>query len=142
MPNVLTRIEEKPAAHEVLGIEQEALLGAARQGLPYAAYERVQGLLSVPSKELARAVRISPRTLRRRKEEGHLSPEESDRLIRLARIVALALWVYESPDKAARWLTSEKQLLAGETPLERTDSEPGAREVEDMLYAIEFTFPA
>jgi len=112
-------------------------------GLPFDAYERLRTLLGIPSRELATVLSIPARTLQRRKQAGRLTAEESDRLLRLARLVALTLYVFEDDtDRAVRWLTAPKSLLDGESPLARADTEPGAREVEDMLYAIEFTMPA
>ena len=55
----------------------------------------------------------------------------------------MAVYVWEDNAEAAvRWLTTSKSLLGGESPLQHTDTGPGAREVEDMLYAIEFTTAA
>ena len=75
-------------------------------------------------------------------EHGRLSAEESDRLLRTARLAELALAVFEDGGAAAEWLTTPKRLLNGETPLERADTAPGAREVEDMLFAVEFSAAA
>lgn len=115
---------------------------AVRDGLPVETFDRLQDFLGLPGRELAAALPIAPRTLARRRTAGHLSPEESDRLLRLARLAELALAVFENTEAAATWLTEPKQLLDGETPLQRADTAPGTREVEDMLYAIEFTMAA
>jgi putative toxin-antitoxin system antitoxin component (TIGR02293 family) len=70
-------------------------------------------------------------------------PEESDRLLRLARVFELGVTVFEGDtERAVRWFTMPKSRLGGESPLERADTEPGIREVEDMLYTIEFTMAA
>jgi putative toxin-antitoxin system antitoxin component (TIGR02293 family) len=43
-------------------------------------------------------------------------------------------------DAAARtWLTTPHSLLDGEAPIERLDTEPGLRMVEDMLTVIDET---
>lgn len=126
-----------------LGLKQQALVTVVREGLAYDVYERVQGLLGVSTAELATVLAIPERTLQRRRQAGRLTMEESDRLLRLARLVKLALFVFDGDTtRAVRWLRAPKTLLGGETPLERADTEPGVREVEDMLYAIEFTLPA
>lgn len=126
-----------------LGLEAQDLVAAVREGLPYESYERVLAHLGVSSREFAEVLSIPERTLQRRKKAGRLTPEESDRLLRVARLVELAETVFEGDtDRAVRWFTSPKSLLDGESPLSHADTEPGAREVEDMLYAIEYTMPA
>lgn len=117
------------------------LISHIRQGLSTHAFDRLQTFLGCSTHVLASALGIAPRTLARRRGDC-LSSEESDRLLRAARLAEFALVVFEDPDAAATWLTTPKRLLRGETPLEHTDTAPGAREVEDMLYAIEFSAAA
>lgn len=129
--------------HRILNVEGDQPVQSVREGLPFTAYERVQSFLSSPASELAAVLSISERTLARRKREGHLTKEESDRLVRLARLGERAVEVFDGDkQKAVRWLKAPKSVLQGETPLERADTEPGAREVEDMLHAIEYTAAA
>jgi putative toxin-antitoxin system antitoxin component (TIGR02293 family) len=128
---------------DVLGLSPDALVASVRAGLPTEAFERLRELLGVPARELSGALSISERTLVRRREKGRLTPQESDRLLRLARLAELTLAVFEGDREGARaWLTEPKTLLGGEPPVERADTEAGAREVEDMLYALEFGFAA
>lgn len=59
------------------------------------------------------------RTLYHRKETGRLSPDESDRLLRLARIVGLRIDLFEGNRTGARqWLNTPKSQLEGRSPLE------------------------
>lgn len=127
----------------LLGLDEQDLIEAVRKGLPYDAYERLLDVLGIPSRELAEVLMISERTLRRRRAEGQLAAEESDRLVRVARLVELTLLVFEGDaERAMQWFTRSKSRLNGESPLVRSNTELGAHEVEDMLYAIEFTMPA
>ena len=128
---------------ELLGLASDNLVTSVRAGLPMPVFERLRSFLEVPARELGAALSISERTLVRRKDRGQLTPEESDRLLRLARLAELALAVFEGDYRRARgWLTRPKALLGGETPIERADTEAGVHEVEDMLYALEFGFAA
>ncbi len=43
----------------------------------------------------------------------------------------------EGEEAAREWLKSPLPALAGKTPLEFADTEPGAQEVEDLLGRIE-----
>ena len=97
--------------------------------------------------ELARHVgrpelkyRVVPKaTLHRRRVK--LSLEESERLERIARIVALAEHVWENQAHALTFLTNTQAQLGGETPLEMARTDLGAREVEELLWKIEYSLP-
>lgn len=126
----------------LLDLDGRDVVAAVRAGLPAHALERLHDLLDLPMQDLAALLGIPPRTLTRRRQGGHLTPDESDRLLRLARLAELALAVFEDAGAARTWLTEPKRLLGGETPLAHADTAPGARAVEDMLYAVEFTAAA
>jgi len=81
---------------------------------------------------------IAPRTLKHRKARGEsLSHEETDRIVRVARIVALAEQVFRNHDKALAWLRLADERLAGRTPLSMLHTESGGRLVERMLWQID-----
>jgi putative toxin-antitoxin system antitoxin component (TIGR02293 family) len=90
-----------------------------------------------PSLELARAARISLRTLHRRKQGGRLLPEESERVFRIACVFDKAVDVLGGLDAARKWFKTPLRALAGKTPLEYCDMEIGLREVELVLGRIE-----
>lgn len=81
---------------------------------------------------------IPKRTLaRRRANHEPLTVEETDKALRLGRIVLQAERVFADAEKAHRWLRKAKRELEGETPLAFLASESGARLVEEMLHRIE-----
>lgn len=81
---------------------------------------------------------ISPRTLKHRKSRGeHLSHEETDRMVRVARIVALAENVFGNRAKALLWLRSPDDRMANRKPLSLLQTETGGRLVESMLWQID-----
>lgn len=81
---------------------------------------------------------IPRRTLSHRRQNGErLSTDESDKAIRLARIVAQAETVFGNPERAMNWLRGSKERFAGKTPLEMAATEHGARLVEDALVQID-----
>jgi putative toxin-antitoxin system antitoxin component (TIGR02293 family) len=109
------------------------LRALVRDGLPYAALSAVVSGFRLDAGHTVTILRIPQRTLARRRKEKRLSAEESDRLVRLARIAALAEEVLGSREKAARWLTVESRALGGRTPLSELDTDLGAEEVEGVL---------
>ncbi|MFN0053568.1 MAG: antitoxin Xre/MbcA/ParS toxin-binding domain-containing protein [Planctomycetales bacterium] len=117
---------------ETLGIQR-----AIRAGFPYAALEVLAGLLDMPMRDVTEVLGMAPRTLaRRKKSRGQLSPIESDRLYRCARIVQLAANLLGDLDKTRAWLARPNLALGGNTPLSMLDTEPGARQVENVLTQI------
>ena len=65
-----------------------------------------------------------------------LTLDESDRLARVARVLAVAGASFGSADKAGRWLRRPSRGLRGEVPLALVVTTGGARLVEDELTRI------
>jgi putative toxin-antitoxin system antitoxin component (TIGR02293 family) len=81
---------------------------------------------------------ISPRTLKHRKARGeHLSHDETDRMVRVARTVAQAETVFGDHAKALLWLRTADDRIGGRTPLNMLQTEAGGRLVESMLWQID-----
>jgi putative toxin-antitoxin system antitoxin component (TIGR02293 family) len=108
-----------------------------RQGLPSASIDAAIRLTRITQTDLARALNIPERTLVRRKREGTLSPEESAKLVRFARIVERAEMVFEDAEAALSWIQSPNASLGGVSPLSLLDTEIGADSVLDTLGRIE-----
>jgi putative toxin-antitoxin system antitoxin component (TIGR02293 family) len=110
---------------------------ALRKGLRYAVLQRASDRIGLPFEEVIAALGMPKRTIARRKLEGVLSPAESERLLRFARIVERSRDVIGA-DRAAAWLQRPNRALAGLTPLSLLDTDVGAQEVEDVLGRIEY----
>jgi putative toxin-antitoxin system antitoxin component (TIGR02293 family) len=81
---------------------------------------------------------VSPRTLKhRRAHQKPLSSEESDRVVRVARILSLAEDVFASREKAFIWLRTADDRLDNRPPLQMLVTESGGRLVENMLWQID-----
>jgi putative toxin-antitoxin system antitoxin component (TIGR02293 family) len=116
-------------------------VAAVRAGVPTTALDRLQSQLDVSDARLAPLLGVSPRTLRRRRTAGTLTPDASDRLVGLAEVVVLAQQALDGADPAREWLRAPHALLGGETPLDRMDTGAGTAEVTAMLYHIEYGMP-
>lgn len=71
-----------------------------------------------------------------------LSPLESERTERVARIIAHAEYVWDDRDAAKEWLNLPHPLLDGKTPFQAALTDLGARRVEDILHRIFYGIPA
>jgi len=108
-----------------------------REGLPVDALTSMAEGLALERKKLAHVVGISERTLSRRiAHSDRLSAEESDRTVRLARVVALATDTLGTLAKASTWLQSPNATLDGQVPLDLLDTDTGVRSVETILGRI------
>lgn len=110
-----------------------------RIGLPLGTFDSVARVLSLSSDQLAEKLGISPRTLRdQRKKSGRLSKENTEKLVRIARVQVLAKRILASDEAVARWLTTPAPALDGAAPLDLLDTETGARDVEAVLNGIAY----
>ena len=111
---------------------------AIREGFPPAVLEELMRASGLSLKELATALDLSPRSLQRRRRSGRLARYESDRLYRLARIVAIANEYLGDHQRAMIWLKRPNRALGGLAPIEAVDTELGARQVENILGRIAY----
>lgn len=109
-----------------------------QKGYKYSCAQAVAARLGLNDQELAEVLGVSLRTLQRIPEAASaMTPQMSDRLFRLAHIVAMAEHVLEDETAAHQWLTEEQRGLGGHKPLAMIASEAGYREVENLLGRIE-----
>ncbi len=117
------------------------VVAAVRRGVGAGMYQWLKESLDISDQRLSKVVRISQRTIKRRLGEGRFHPDESERLVRFARLAERTTEVFEGLERAREWLKSPQFALGGEIPLEYADTEPGAQIVEDLLGRIEHGTP-
>ena len=114
------------------------LIEIIEKGLPYSAFERLQRNTGFTNAQLLDLLQIPRRTLARRKSSGKLSAEESDRLVRLARVYGRALYFFDGDAEAATsWLTAPQYAFGGVRPSEMVRTDVGAQEVETLIGQLE-----
>jgi putative toxin-antitoxin system antitoxin component (TIGR02293 family) len=114
-----------------------------RKGLGYSAFSRFQRNTGLPASMIAELIQVSGRTLTRRKAEGKFAPEESDRLVRAARVFGRTMELFEGDGEEARgWLTASQPALGGRIPLEFARTDVGAGEVESLVGRLEHGVPS
>jgi putative toxin-antitoxin system antitoxin component (TIGR02293 family) len=114
------------------------LVERVEEGLSFGELERLRQNMGFSREEMAELVQIRPRTLDRRKKEGRLHPEESDRLLRASRVFGRAIALFEGDGEGAlEWLSSPQRALGGAVPLEIARTEIGTGEVERLIGRLE-----
>lgn len=107
-------------------------------GLPFSSLDSFQRFTGLSIETIASLIRVPLRTLSRRRAAGRLKPEESERLLRISRIVDQAIALFEGDrDAAMQWLATPQPGLNAQKPLEFARTEIGAREVEDLIGRLE-----
>ena len=107
-------------------------------GLSFRAVRNLQRALDVPLEKIAAVLGMSRATLHRRKIQGRIDQEESEKLVRYQRLLEKAEEVLGDAAKARDWLTHKQTGLGNTVPLEFAKTELGAREVENLLGRIEY----
>jgi putative toxin-antitoxin system antitoxin component (TIGR02293 family) len=134
-------VYEKLGGRSTLGTEVASTADLARivsHRIPLRALAHVQRLGLFSDGEIQRFI-IPARTRRHREEKKErLTVEESDRLVRMARVQALAEDVFGDPSRANRWLRESLGELSGTAPLDWARTEAGARVVEEILAKIDW----
>jgi putative toxin-antitoxin system antitoxin component (TIGR02293 family) len=113
-------------------------IGQIHAGLSFRAVQNLQKALDVPMEKLASVLGMSRATLHRRKIQGKIDKEESEKLVRYQRLLKKAEDVFGDAKAGREWLTNKQAGLGNAVPLEFAKTEIGAREVENLLGRIEY----
>jgi len=116
--------------------DSREIVAATRRGIAVGAVDEIIRSGRATLAEIDRIV-LPRKTLSHRRKIGVLTPEQSDRLVRLARVVAAAEETFGSQEKAARWLRRPTTALDDEAPLSLLDTSEGSRQVEQLLGMID-----
>jgi putative toxin-antitoxin system antitoxin component (TIGR02293 family) len=117
------------------------LESAVSAGLPKRSLERLSARL-YDDRRVANAYKfkVVPQATWKRRSK-RLSVEESERIERLARVLAAAEHVWDDREQAREWMNKPHRELQGQTPLEAARTELGARRVESLLDKLYFGLP-
>ena len=145
-PLVAGTLKRAQDAARVLGLKrlpssELELAEVASKGLPSTALTSLSGSLGWSRADLVRELGIAPRTAARRlTSRKALSSPESERVLRLARVLARATEVLESQESAKRWLVEPSTALGGRRPLSLLATDIGTELVLNELGKIDYGF--
>lgn len=134
------------AISNVLGLPKDIsslrdLERAVAAGLPKSSLPHLMERLYSDRRTARESVyRVVPEATWKRRS-SHLSPEESQRTERIARVLAAAEFAWDSRDDARDWMMRPHPELEGKTPFEAAQTELGARQAEEILNALLFGLP-
>jgi putative toxin-antitoxin system antitoxin component (TIGR02293 family) len=114
-----------------------------RRGLPVRVAAELQELLRLTDEETAHIIGRSRSTYARyRSQDKDLGTAESERAVRLTRLLGLAAETFGSLSKAVDWMRETNAALGGNVPLEMAETDPGATIVRDLLLGLQHGHPA
>jgi putative toxin-antitoxin system antitoxin component (TIGR02293 family) len=114
------------------------LVPIIRKGFPFSVFTSLRDRAKLSEETIWKSLGIAQRTAARRKEQGgRLKADESELLLRLARVLAAATDILGNADKARDWLLAENRALGSRTPITLLDTGIGFQEVMDVLKRIE-----
>lgn len=129
----------------VLGLENSVLWSDLERrvqgGLPKGSAKRVfVHVFPRPGEAMEWVYRIIPPGSYKRRR-GALSPAESEKIGRFARVIAVTERVFDNQAAAQRFLVTPHDLLDGKTPIEAAMTEIGAVRVEELLMRAVYGIP-
>jgi putative toxin-antitoxin system antitoxin component (TIGR02293 family) len=114
------------------------LINQLERGFSYRTLQTLESKSGMALSKIASVIGIPERTLARRKVSGKLTPDESERLLRVSAIFEDAVDLFEGDVSAAvTWLSTPRKALGDREPLAYARTEPGAREVENLIGRLE-----
>jgi putative toxin-antitoxin system antitoxin component (TIGR02293 family) len=128
--------QPRGAAHPIQSEIDLAL--AVEAGLKPASAEALADAIGLNTEEFERLI-MPRRTLRYRREHKQtLTPDESDRAVRLARVWVLAVETFGDAEKARTWFRRPNRALKNHAPLPLLETGSGAIVVEQVLTRIAY----
>ncbi|WP_039056371.1 antitoxin Xre/MbcA/ParS toxin-binding domain-containing protein [Enterobacter sp. Bisph1] len=114
------------------------LVQMLNEGLPVSILDDIHEWTEMSRSDILRVTGINERNVARRKSAGHtLTPEESERIARLVRVVDAAVQFFGSKKNAWDWLETPVRGLGNVAPISLLATESGALEVTDLLGRLE-----
>jgi putative toxin-antitoxin system antitoxin component (TIGR02293 family) len=118
--------------------DRSELVRVLRIGVAVSVFAKLAEEIGTSQAALGKVIGLPSSTLTRRRQSKRLSPDESDRLYRVASVYRSALQLFEGDRAAARrWLNASAKALGGSSPVEYLDTEAGAEAVQDLILRLE-----
>ena len=128
---------------------EQDLIKIVRSGLPQAALEALSQRFDLSTDLVVATLKLqTPTSIHHVKQlqpnarnaataQVRLSVDESERLLRLAMVAAIAVDIFGDQREVSAWLQAPNRALGGVTPLSQMDTDVGVRQVECALGRIE-----
>lgn len=117
--------------------DRRRAIDAIREGFPASLLKDTSVYFKVPANRIRSIVRLPETTAHALIKRGaNMDAAASERIWRLADLVAMAQNVFEDEDAAKAWLRTPNRAFRDVAPMDYLDTEPGAMSVRQVLNAI------
>ena len=129
----------KRGFYELMQADEPRRVVAVHDGLTTAIMEQAAQALSISKTEFLAALRLPVSTMTRRLKTGaRLSPDESDKVDRVAQTFKRAIELFGNEETAREWMSTKLLGLGDRTPLELLDSSAGYEMVLNTIGRIAY----
>ena len=119
--------------------DAHAMQSKILEGFPFGTLDKLQQHTGLTMDVVLLLVRIPARTLARRKVDGKLSPDESERVYRVITVFRAIIKLFDGNTYGARkWFESPCRALGAKTPQEMIITEVGAQRVLTIVGRLEY----
>ena len=119
-----------------IGVSTDRRIDAVKSGLPIAHLQVFFETTQLPQEAVFKVLKLTREDF---ENKQRLSPEESERLWRLAAVYESTLALFEGDsERTSEWLRTPQEAIGQVSPLEHVVTEPGAAEVQDLIGRIEY----
>ncbi|MFC4158468.1 type II RES/Xre toxin-antitoxin system antitoxin [Chitinimonas lacunae] len=109
-----------------------------RHGIAPGAVKTLADKLGMSKEQFVLTIGLPRSTIKARQTSGKpLSLSESERMVRVAKVLLRAIEVLEDASSASQWIKRPNRSLGGNSPLSLLDTEAGYELVMDILGRIE-----
>lgn len=127
------------SAWDSIGVTAERGIDDVKRGLAIRHLDRFLEVTQLPRSAVLKVLKLTARDFQKRLASRRLTPLESERLWRLAKVYKKSLDLFEgNTEQATRWLKTPQKALQDASPLVCIVTEPGACEVEELIGRIEY----
>jgi putative toxin-antitoxin system antitoxin component (TIGR02293 family) len=114
------------------------LVTMIRNGLNKKVLDTMMAHLDISAVDMGRILHTSDRTMRRYTDDTVLNPDQSEKLLELARLFAHGIDVFGSSTRLRRWMNGPVSSLGGKRPIDLLDTTVGITLVNDTIGKIEY----
>lgn len=147
-PESAYAVRAKETVLEYLGLASKAgsprrpedhfFIDLIRKGLPKKVFDHLIKRTGLTEDEMSIILHVSKRTLQRRDQSAEFNPEQSERLIELAKLFTKGEDLLGGPDQFKEWINTRVWSLGDKKPKEFMDTSIGLGLLMDELGRIEY----
>jgi len=126
-----------PSFKALKTFSENDFIAVIRDGIYKKSMDRLAAFAGLSSSEMASFVHTSDRTLRRYEDRHKLNPDQSERLIELARLYSRGEEVFGSMELFREWMDTSTPALGNQTPKSFLDTSIGIDMIGKQLLRIE-----